>query len=461
MEIKDRVESSLGLVKFALEMAKSVPPSHPRVIRRVEVPISPVDFLRELERVGRFGKYYWCSRDKYFEMAGWGEADVITGNADDKFSYEEVFSRIEEKLGAISFGVKYFGGFKFNPLDGRGDRWKSFKSYRFVVPLLEIVRRGREFFLCANLILGNSSDLLKQIYILLDYISDWVLTSEMYSENGDCSLGSVKRVDTPDFEEWRKLILRALNTISQGGLKKVVMARETTFHSDGELKPITLLSKVISNGENSYIFCFHPVPERAFIGLSPECLFKVISTYLETEAVAGTAPKNSNEMDEAKNFLLSSTKELHEHTLVVEGLRDVLSSLTTHFSYSNAPEILELPHLLHLCTRFRGILRKNISRATILKYLHPTPAIGGYPKDASLEWLRENEPIDRGIYGGPVGWVAYDSAEFCVGIRCALVQRNEISLYAGAGIVEGSNPDSEWNELEGKIKSFLNIIPPQ
>ncbi len=459
MKIENRIESAFRLLKSALEMASSVSPSSPQVIRRVEVEIAPLNLLEELRRVNRFGRYFWSSREKYFEMAGWGEADVVTGDAGEDFSYDAVIQRLQEKLSSISFGVRYYGGFKFDPLDGRGERWKSFKSYRFVVPLLEIIRRTKGTFLCANLVLGSASDLARQISVLTDYLHDWVLSpeknlSDLISKD---EIDFANRVDIPNFDEWKKLVSLALDAISSDKFKKVVMARETTFNSKNELDPITILSKVLTYAEKSYAFCFNPVSGRAFLGISPECLFKVISTYLETEALAGTASRNGDE-DEIKVSLLNNSKELHEHSLVVTALKDALATLTTYVQCDDKPSIFELPNLYHLHTKFRGVIGGDIGISQILASLHPTPAIGGYPKESALKWLKDNEPIDRGVYSGPVGWVSYDSAEFCVGIRSALVQKNEISLYAGAGIVEGSVPEHEWNELEQKIKSFLNII---
>ncbi|MCX8064154.1 MAG: isochorismate synthase [Candidatus Hydrogenedentes bacterium] len=455
-----RAELAFELMESVLEMAGSGRVYSSQVIRRVEVAIPPLNLLGELSRVDKFGKYYWSSRDKYFEMVGWGEVDVITGDASMDFSYESVFHKLEEKLGSVSFGVKYYGGFKFNPLDSRGGRWKAFKSYRFVVPRLEIVRRGRNFFLCANLILGGPYDLVSQISSLVNYLRNWEVASEV--DNADLDkverLEFGERIDIPNFEEWQRLVFLALESISLGEFKKIVMSRETTFISHRELDAVKILSKIGAYCENAYTFCFYPVPERAFIGMSPECLFRVISTYLETEALAGTASKNRGEVGETKLSLLNSPKELYEHSVVVDAIRESLEPLTTRVEYDETPRIFELPNLYHLYTHFRGVLRGNVSRGQVLESLHPTPAIGGYPRDPALKWLRENEPIDRGVYSGPVGWVSYDSAEFCVGIRSALVQRNEISLYAGAGIVEGSTPDSEWNELEGKMGSFLDVI---
>lgn len=456
-----RIESAYALLKAILELYSSIPSTPHKVIKRVEVECPLFDMTKELSRLSRYGKYFWASRDRYFEMIGWGEADVVIGDPSETFSYQTVFQKLQEKLTSTSFGVRYYGGFKFNPLDGRGERWKLFKSYRFVVPLLEIVRRAKGTFLCANLILGGPQKTFeRQFTSLVHYLNEWIFGSENHINNNptqETKIDLRTRVDIPDLNDWQKLVSHALNEISSGRFKKVVMARETTFTSKNNLDPIAILSKLLDYASNSYAFCFNPEPGRAFIGISPECLFKVISTYLETEALAGTTSRNGIDK-EIKTSLLNNSKELHEHSLVVDALKENLSPLTNYLQYDESPLIFELPNLYHLHTRFRGVLKANVNFAHLLEILHPTPAIGGYPKDPAINWLKTNEPIDRGIYSGPVGWVSYDSAEFCVGIRSALIQRNELSLYAGAGIVQGSTPYGEWNELEQKIKSFINII---
>ena len=122
------------------------------------------------------------------------------------------------------------------------------------------------------------------------------------------------------------------------------------------------------------------------------------------------------------------------------------------------PSVLRLRNCHHLRTGIAGLLNEDEVDATLLAALHPTPAVGGTPRDAALEWIAAREPFDRGIFAGPVGWVGYDAAEFCVGIRSGLVSGDEIAVYSGAGIVKGSDPMEEWDELEHKMAPFRHAL---
>ena len=112
----------------------------------------------------------------------------------------------------------------------------------------------------------------------------------------------------------------------------------------------------------------------------------------------------------------------------------------------------------HLRSNVQGTLKADVDDGMLLKRLHPTPAVGGYPTDNALPEIARIEPFNRGWYAAPVGWVGSDSAQFAVGIRSGLVEGNELSLFSGAGIVRGSDPDAEWREVENKIQDFIGIL---
>ena len=427
----------------------------------VSVPVdTPFNLLEELSVIQGIGRYYWAERDEPFEMAGWGEADIIV--ADEEiydFSYETVIHKIGDRLSYNYSNVRYYGGFKFLPLDNRGKRWKSFRAYRFVVPRIEMLRIEDRTHLVANIIGGSIDFEMEQMVSLLKCLELWVKGTKILPKKQN-TISFHHRLDCPSKIEWIELVQRTLSEINVGSFDKVVLARETTFESDHEIDPISLLQSMSENYTHCYRFCFNPSPERGFIGLSPERLYKRLSTYMETEALAGTTSRSEEvkEDDYLKSLLMNNKKERVEHEIVVNMLKTNMERLCSEYEYDEHPKVITLPTVHHLYTHFKGILRSNIEDEHILEQLHPTPAIGGYPRGSALDWIKREEPLDRGIYSGPVGWVSYSSAEFCVGIRSALVQRDKISLYAGAGIVRGSQPEAEWNELEIKIKGYLNVL---
>jgi menaquinone-specific isochorismate synthase len=122
------------------------------------------------------------------------------------------------------------------------------------------------------------------------------------------------------------------------------------------------------------------------------------------------------------------------------------------------PKVISIGNGHHLITPFEGKLKEDVSDEDILEALHPTPAVAGTPKDQALNTIRRTENFSRGWYAGPLGYVGLDWVEFVVGIRSGVVKGKELSVYAGAGIVKGSRPKDEWNEIENKISNFIKVI---
>ena len=141
-----------------------------------------------------------------------------------------------------------------------------------------------------------------------------------------------------------------------------------------------------------------------------------------------------------------------------DAIRSTLDALCTSTRMPQHRTEMRLSKGRHLHSRIEGRLREGVSTARLLTALHPTPAVGGVPTGAALDLIRECEDFDRGWYAGPVGWIGADDAEFAVAIRSGLVEDDRLSLYSGAGIVRGSEPEAEWDEIEQKIENFLSLV---
>ena len=176
--------------------------------------------------------------------------------------------------------------------------------------------------------------------------------------------------------------------------------------------------------------------------------------------MAGTRPRGASATDDARLLeeLLRSDKDRREHEYVRISIREELAPLADDFYLDAEPSEMKLASGRHLVSRVRATLRDGVTSLDVLKALHPTPAVGGYPSADAIAAIRAREPFDRGWYAGPVGWIGPDSAEFAVGIRSGLVQPRTLSLYSGAGIVEGSTPEGEWDEIEHKIVAFIKVL---
>jgi isochorismate synthase len=197
------------------------------------------------------------------------------------------------------------------------------------------------------------------------------------------------------------------------------------------------------------------VGNRTFLGASPERIVKRNGMRVWTEAVAGSARGNDPTRGES---LLRSDKDRAEHAIVAREIRAVLEPLYETLS-AEGPELHRLRHVAHLRTRFEGVLKEPLHVLDLVARLHPTPAVGGAPRAAALAWIAANEHIERGMYAGPFG--AFDRAgngEFVVAIRSGLLGASDAHLFAGAGIIEGSEVSSELSETRWKLHGLLSAI---
>ena len=196
------------------------------------------------------------------------------------------------------------------------------------------------------------------------------------------------------------------------------------------------------------------------MGASPERLFRRRGRHVESEALAGTRPRGASDEEDARLLadLTGSKKDGLEHDYVRVSLKEQLEPLSSAFYLDEESSVMKLAATLHLLSRVRASLRAGVTSLDVLAALHPTPAVGGYPAGKALEAIRSRECFDRGWYAGPVGWIGPDAAEFAVGIRSGLVRGRSLSLYSGAGIVRGSRPNAEWQEIEHKIGAFVRVL---
>lgn len=428
----------------------------PGPILHVSIPIEETEPLAWLQAQSHMTQYYWADRENTFEMAGVGEADIVAPSDSDT-SIASPFRTMRRRLPLYPRGPRYYGGFRFHPGPTRGERWRAFRDYRFIVPRFEIVRSGGRCHFACNALAGNAEANRNALEVTLEQLSR--LRPPAPAAIPDAPRVH-SRVDLPDKEAWTALMERTLRAFDTTPLEKVVLARETCFETDGALDSVSLLRRLVQHTEKSFDFCFHPAPDRAFIGASPERLYRRVQSYVQSEAVAATRRRGASDDEDARlgEELLNDEKSRREHRYVVSMLHETISRLCRNVHSGDEPSLLRLRNCQHLYLPVDGFLSEPWDDAALIAALHPTPAVGGTPRDRALRWISDNELFDRGIYASPVGWVGPDSAEFCVAIRSGLVQKDRLVLYNGAGIVTGSDPDEEWAELENKMENFLQVL---
>ena len=301
-------------------------------------------------------------------------------------------------------------------------------------------------------------------------------------------------VATLPHADWKKLVSRAVDEMESGALSKVVLARQVEVTAN---RPF-VLHETLARLASLYPSCavFHV---DGFLGASPETLLRRTGSEIESHPLAGTVARSGDPAtDEALvAALMSSTKDRREHQLVVDEIVATLRPLCASLEVPDAPSVMPLRNVSHLGTAIRGQLlprgagsgsglgfgdgaggdghagngpapgpqhQAALAQALptsleIAALLQPTPAVGGLPVDAALRWQRENEGFDRGCYAGPVGWVdSRGDGEWVLGLRSASVSGRRATLYAGNGIVAGSDPDAELGETQLKLQALLAAL---
>lgn len=254
----------------------------------------------------------------------------------------------------------------------------------------------------------------------------------------------------------------ALKSIElQNQISKIVLASTIEVSSPNPFQQIESLNNLRKFHPHCYIFSTSNGQGKTFIGASPERLIKIHNKELETDALAGSAPRGKTATEDAyfADSLLTSEKERHEHQVVSNFIVNGLSNLALNPQRPSLPCLLKLSNIQHLWTPIRAKVPGNVHPLKIVAELHPTPAVAGVPRNIAIEQIRRYENFDRCLYAAPLGWIDQrGNCEFIVGIRSALIDGCNARLYAGAGIVAGSDPDKELAEIQLKFQPLLKAL---
>jgi menaquinone-specific isochorismate synthase len=252
-------------------------------------------------------------------------------------------------------------------------------------------------------------------------------------------------------------VLAATAAIDRGEFDKVVLAREVTVRANRPFSPEYLLGRLRQLHPSCLAFSVDGI-----LGASPELICRRSGAAVTSSPLAGTVGRSGDPEQDARlaAALLSSVKDRAEHSYVVDAIRDGLAPFSDRVNVPAAPHLLELRNVVHLATTITASLRSDQrpvpSCLELVAALHPTPAVGGVPRDAALTYLTRTEELDRDRYAGPIGYQqAGGDGEFWLAIRSAILDGASARLLAGVGIVEGSDPDSELAETQLKLQALL------
>jgi len=348
------------------------------------------------------------------------------------------------------------GGIKFAP-NQKSKTWAEFSDSDWFIPEVILLKEKSQFFFVFNFLVkdNNSAKIIEK----LDYKINSTLKF-IHDTNRFLKQAIIKKKYSQPVEKWYSIINTALNKISRGELKKTVLSREVRLVLNDNPSITKMLQKLSDNYPGCYIFAFKK-NKSVFIGASPEKLVKISKKVLEIDALAGSVARGKTEAEdrELEEFLLHSEKNINEQTAVVTFIKDLLTKISADIKFTEKASIRKLPNIQHLWTPITAELQNGYMLFDVLKALHPTPAICGTPWNVARDNILELEEHDRGLYSGNIGWFNFDGdGELAVGIRSALVKENKIYAYAGCGIVKGSEPQSEFEESEIKLRPILSLF---
>lgn len=267
-----------------------------------------------------------------------------------------------------------------------------------------------------------------------------------------------KRLETHDF---RATVVAALETIEQQHLNKLVLAHAIDVISPLPFQWSYSLHNLRQLHPDCYVFSTSNGKGQSFIGASPERLLSVHHRKLVTDALAGSAPRGRTLQEDVTlaKALMESDKERREHQAVVDFITQQLAQFSLQLHLAPEPVLLQLSNIQHLHTPIQTTIPSTLHPLEILASLHPTPAVAGVPRAIACDQIQQYEGFARSLYAAPLGWVdGAGNAEFVVGIRSALLDKQRARLYAGAGIVAGSDPDRELAEVRLKLQALLRAL---
>jgi menaquinone-specific isochorismate synthase len=258
---------------------------------------------------------------------------------------------------------------------------------------------------------------------------------------------------TADPAAWERTVATALTLVDTGGVDKVVLARQVEVTADAPFDVRDVLAQLRRTQPGCTVYA-----DGGFVGASPEVLVRRRGADVWSRPLAGTITRDGDDDAEIAR-LLASDKDGREHAYVVDAVVSVLGDVCTRV-HVEGPSAMTLSTVTHLATTVAGRLRDlGVSAVDLALALHPTPAVGGWPRAAALRTIEQLEPTGRGRYAGPCGWVdANGDGEFVVALRGADIDGTRAVLHAGAGIVAGSDPEAEWLETQAKLEPMLRVL---
>jgi menaquinone-specific isochorismate synthase len=454
------------LYHFLLNVQENCRNHNCRQIVSISLDIDWVDPLVVLDKLTQANDINF-----YFENQAKGEAiaaiDSVTKleiDGKDRFHQAEYFIKSCLK-NIINFGNNqptfaephFFCYFSFFDYNSQIDY--PFPSATVFLPRWQISVKNKRCILVNNIIIKASTNVENILQNLQDKIVQ-IQSLEYTSANLEQLPTKFSKQSVTNAQDFKRAVGSAVEKIRSSHLSKIVLANALDVKSNHNFNLFKSLNNLRQIHPNCYIFSTSNGKGQNFIGASPERLISINNQELISDALAGSAPRGKTPAEDAANAnrLLNSIKERHEHSLVIDFITQRLTQLGL-LPQVLAPRLRQLSNIQHLWTPITATVPANVHPLKIVSQLHPTPAVAGATRDFACAEIRRYESFERGLYAAPLGWVdASGNCEFIVGIRSALIDGDRARLYAGAGIVAGSDPEKEFAEVQLKLQALLKAL---
>lgn len=425
--------------------------------------IEPISFFYSGTERYLGERFYWKDPSAEMVLIGLGISKQIQSDqATDRFFHVEeewkgflkdslIFNPYKEN----GLGPVMFGGFSFDPHKPKTTLWSKYADSLFHIPKFMLTIVEGQTFLTTNIVCTQNDD-----YTLFEKVINERV--QLLNSPKEIEIKRAKLLETKEIfpQEWKQSVDDVVEDLKTGSLKKVVLARELRLFFDQRVKAEVILKNLYNQQQDSFIFVFESNGD-CFIGATPERLVKKQGNDVFSTCLAGSIKRGKTDEEDRMlgQTLLNDKKNLIEHGYVVEMIKEALEESCEEIILPDKPQLMKIRDIQHLYTPVIGKCQKDASLLLLVERLHPTPALGGLPKEEAIEKIREVEELDRGFYAAPLGWCDYrGNGEFSVSIRSGLIQDKEASLFAGCGVVANSDSESEYLETSLKFRPMLRAL---
>lgn len=512
MPVETRIQSLPNLVSiFEGAVRRSIALDKPILVSLI-TSWEPVDLLKLFHRATELSltRVYWSTPSSTLSMIGIGETHRLVGQGDERFQQimdewhrllQDHITVSEIDVGTDPAGPILMGGFSFFPREtldstrarfeaGKDDWWTGYPDGLMICPQLLVTQTGQDTWLTQNVWVDAASKPQLLAQQMIDFLhgiidDDMRDVGNALHAKGD-SLSNYDAVNddrgadhrglkddetiagvTIQSQEatearFKRLVQQATAELGNGDLQKIVIAESTDVSSGRPFRPAQVLSMLADEYPECTRFAVGIGP-RSFVGATPERLVALSGNHVKVTCLAGSAPRAQDPVEDRAlgMALLNDPKNLIEHNWVIHMVREALEPLCDRLDIAPQPTLLTLNNVQHLYTPVQGVIDENkpVNILTLVKALHPTPAVGGFPQTSSSRWIKQHEAFDRGWYAAPVGWVSPSGdGEFVVAIRSGLIEGDRARLFAGCGIVAGSEQHAEFLESQLKLAPMLRAL---